>query len=207
MPASVSPRYLLEGAAHALEQCGLLLRDANLLYRSSSYASAVALAAFAQEELGRWKMLHDLRRKVLGGDSVTIKEIQTRCGDHVRKQEAGVMSVGVVGRHRHLHLRSIRWCPDRDPIGRPPMGFPEGVATSERFRAQNDCAALDDAEGGASHLQEGLAADDNGRSRPRFYGRTRSPASMSGSSTVMKPSRCKHSRTASVVASNSPFSL
>src|SRR5215831_14470228 len=93
MPASVSPRYLLEGAAYALEQCGLLLRDANLLYRSNSYASAVALAAFAQEELGRWKMLHDLRRKVLGGDSVTIKEIQTRCGDHVRKQEAGVMSV------------------------------------------------------------------------------------------------------------------
>jgi AbiV family abortive infection protein len=38
-------------------------------------------------------MLHDLRRKVLGGDSVTIKEIQTRCGDHVRKQEAGGMSV------------------------------------------------------------------------------------------------------------------
>jgi AbiV family abortive infection protein len=37
-------------------------------------------------------MLHDLRRKVVRGDSVTIKEIQTRWGDHVRKQEAGVMS-------------------------------------------------------------------------------------------------------------------
>jgi hypothetical protein len=49
MPASVSPEYLLEGAAYALEQCGLLLRDANLLYRNDSYASAVALAAFAQE--------------------------------------------------------------------------------------------------------------------------------------------------------------
>jgi len=62
MSASVSPQYLLEGAAYALEQCGLLLRDANLLYRSGSYASAVALAAFAQEELGRWKMLLDLNR-------------------------------------------------------------------------------------------------------------------------------------------------
>jgi AbiV family abortive infection protein len=90
---SVSPQYLLEGAAYALEQCGLLLRDANLLYERRSYASAVTLAAFAQEELGRWKMLHDLRRKVIRGDSVTIKEIQTRCGDHVRKQEAGGMSV------------------------------------------------------------------------------------------------------------------
>jgi AbiV family abortive infection protein len=90
--ASVSPKYLLEGAAYALEQCGLLLRDANLLYRNGSYASAVAVAAFAQEELGRWRILLDLRRKVLRGGSVTIKEIQTRCGDHVRKQEAGVMS-------------------------------------------------------------------------------------------------------------------
>jgi AbiV family abortive infection protein len=92
MPASVSHKYLLEGAAYALEQCGLLLRDANLLSQSGSYASAVALAAFAQEELGRWKMLRDLRTKVICGDSVTIKKIQTRCGDHVRKQEAGVMS-------------------------------------------------------------------------------------------------------------------
>jgi len=30
MPASVTPEYLLEGAACALEQCGLLLRDANV---------------------------------------------------------------------------------------------------------------------------------------------------------------------------------
>jgi hypothetical protein len=39
MPASVTPEYLLEDAAYALEQCGLLLRDANLLYQSGSYAS------------------------------------------------------------------------------------------------------------------------------------------------------------------------
>jgi AbiV family abortive infection protein len=96
MPAaSVTPEYLLEGAAYALEQCGLLLRDANLLYSNGSYASAVALAAFAQEELGRHSILLDLRRKVLRGGSVTIKEIQTRCGDHVRKQEAGVMSTAM----------------------------------------------------------------------------------------------------------------
>ena len=29
--ASVTSEYLLEGAAYALEQCGLLLRDANVL--------------------------------------------------------------------------------------------------------------------------------------------------------------------------------
>jgi AbiV family abortive infection protein len=93
MPASVSPKYLIEGAAYALEQCGLLLRDANLLYQNGSYASAAAVALFAQEELGRYQILLELRKKVVDGGSVTIKEIQTRCGDHVRKQEAGVMSV------------------------------------------------------------------------------------------------------------------
>jgi AbiV family abortive infection protein len=95
MPASVSPKYLLEGAAYSLEQCGLLIRDANLLYQNGSYASALALAAFAQEELGQCKMLNHLRTKVISGESVTIKEIQTRCGDHVRKQEAGMLSTSV----------------------------------------------------------------------------------------------------------------
>jgi len=94
MPAaSVTPEYLLEGAAYALEQCGLLLRDANLLYRSGSYASAVALALFAQEELGRWKILRKLRTQVLGGNRLTIKDIQDACGDHVRKQRAGALSI------------------------------------------------------------------------------------------------------------------
>jgi AbiV family abortive infection protein len=48
----VSPQHLLHGAVYALEQCGVLLRDANVLYRSESYANAVVLARFAQEELG-----------------------------------------------------------------------------------------------------------------------------------------------------------
>jgi AbiV family abortive infection protein len=106
MPASVSHKYLLEGAAYALEQCGLLLRDANLLYRNGSYASAVAVAAFAQEELGRWRILLDLQRKVLRGDRLTIKEIQTRCGDHVRKQEAAQMST-VMRAHRDSGLGKL----------------------------------------------------------------------------------------------------
>jgi AbiV family abortive infection protein len=89
---SVSPQYLQEGAVYALEQCGLLLRDANLLYRNGSYASAVALAAFAREELGRYGILLELRKKVLDGGHLTIKEIQDRCRDHVTKQEAGMLS-------------------------------------------------------------------------------------------------------------------
>jgi AbiV family abortive infection protein len=57
MPQPVSAGYLLHGAAYALEQCGLLLRDANILYRNGSYASVIVLAGFAREELGRFTTL------------------------------------------------------------------------------------------------------------------------------------------------------
>jgi hypothetical protein len=44
MPQPVSAAFLLKGTVYALEQCGLLLRDASILYRSRSYASAMTLA-------------------------------------------------------------------------------------------------------------------------------------------------------------------
>ncbi len=93
MPPAVTAQFLLEGAVYALEQCGLLLHDANILYRSGSYASAVALAALAREELGRWTILLDLRKKVLGGNHVTTTQIQEACENHVRKQSAGMKSI------------------------------------------------------------------------------------------------------------------
>jgi AbiV family abortive infection protein len=92
MSSPVTPQYLLEGAAYGLEQCGLLLRDANILYRSGSYANAVVLAAFAREELGRSTILFDLRRRALAGAQFTIKQVRERCDDHVTKQRAGMLS-------------------------------------------------------------------------------------------------------------------
>jgi AbiV family abortive infection protein len=89
MPSTITPQFLLEGAILALEQCGLLLHDANVLYRGGSYASAVVLTAFAREELGRYTILLDLRKEVLTGKEFTIEEIQDRCDDHVTKQQAG----------------------------------------------------------------------------------------------------------------------
>lgn len=93
MPDAVPADYVLKGAVYALEQCGVLLRDAALLYRSEAYASSVVLAAFAREALGQWKILLALREEVIGGKTVTIPEIKTRCGDHVQKQRAGMLSV------------------------------------------------------------------------------------------------------------------
>ena len=88
----VTPQYLLEGAAYALEQCGWLLRDANTLYKAGAYANAVVLASFAREELGRWTMLLDLRREVVGGKQLTVDDVKERCGDHVAKQKAAMLS-------------------------------------------------------------------------------------------------------------------
>jgi AbiV family abortive infection protein len=126
MPASVSPRYLLEGAAYALEQCGLLLRDANLLYRSSSYANAVAVGLFAREELGRYQILLELRKKVLNGDHLTIEEIQDRCRSHLRKQEAGMLSFvmrvtdtplgGILGTYLSVKQGSEEWKTAREQL-------------------------------------------------------------------------------------------
>ena len=48
MTEPATSEYLMKGAAYALEQCGLCLRDAALLYRGKSYADAVVLAAFAR---------------------------------------------------------------------------------------------------------------------------------------------------------------
>src|SRR5262245_9622839 len=93
MHSSTNPQYLLEGAVYALEQSGLLLRDANILYRNRTYASAVALAAFAREEMGRWRILLELRKRVVAGESITTEQVQAECDDHVTKQRAGMLSL------------------------------------------------------------------------------------------------------------------
>jgi AbiV family abortive infection protein len=89
---SATPEHLLRGAALALEQCGLLLGDAVCLYRNRSYASAVVMAAFAREELGRFRILRDFRQDVLNGLSVTSEQIIAACKDHVAKQSEGMFS-------------------------------------------------------------------------------------------------------------------
>jgi AbiV family abortive infection protein len=91
MPMSaVTPEYLVRGYALALEQCGRLLLDACALYERGSFANAVVLAAFAREELGRSQILLDLWRE---GSPVTVKQIEAKCVEHVKKQLAGMLSL------------------------------------------------------------------------------------------------------------------
>ena len=106
MPQPVSADYLLKGSVYALEQCGLLLRDANILYRSGSYASVIVLAAFGREELGHSATLLQWWREALGGKSFTLTDIQKR-QDHETKQKAGMLSSVMKGSRRVGELLPI----------------------------------------------------------------------------------------------------
>jgi AbiV family abortive infection protein len=91
---SVTLQYLLEGAAYALEQGGLLLHDSLLLYLNGKYASAIVMALFAREEVGRYNLLRDLRKEMVEkGRTVTVEDIRRTCDDHVAKQFRGQFGV------------------------------------------------------------------------------------------------------------------
>jgi AbiV family abortive infection protein len=79
MTTTVTAQFLLEGAAYAIEQCGRLLRTADLSFEHGDNATAYALALFAREELGRWTMLLDLRREVLAGKQFTAEQVNEEC--------------------------------------------------------------------------------------------------------------------------------
>jgi AbiV family abortive infection protein len=89
---SVAPDVLLRGAWYALEQCGHLLQNAVALHGGRAYASAVALALLGREELGRYRILLDLWRQVVGGKVVSVEDVRAACDDHVTKQREGQLS-------------------------------------------------------------------------------------------------------------------
>ena len=93
MSGSVTAQSLIRGAVYSLEHCGVLLGDAKVLYENGSYATALAVGAFAREELGRWRVLLKLRKQVLDGASLSVEDIREACNDHVRKQESGMTSL------------------------------------------------------------------------------------------------------------------
>lgn len=87
---SVSAQFLLEGAVYALEQAGLLLHDAHLLYKNQRYGSAIVMALYSREEIGRYHLIRQLRRKMIEtGNAVTVDDINEACDDHKKKQELG----------------------------------------------------------------------------------------------------------------------
>jgi len=131
-----SPRVtrsaLLEGAWFALEQCGRLLKDAGTLYSVGSYSSAVALAMFAREELGRHGILIEMWKRAAAGSPPTAEEIQKACDDHITKQREGQLSVTYRGR-----MDSQMGKASQQQMEHPP-GSPEFTKAQEMWEAFKD---------------------------------------------------------------------
>ena len=90
----VSAQFLLEGTSYALEQAGRLLHDAHLLYQTQRYGSAVVMALFSREEIGRYQLIRQLRKRMVEtGDVVTTEDIDRACDDHVTKQSLGQLGL------------------------------------------------------------------------------------------------------------------
>lgn len=111
--------FLLKGAVYALEQCGLLLHDAARLYEHGSFATAVAVGGFAREELGRHRLLRDKWQKLVQRrKSVTLKQIQGACADHVKKQEWGQIATVLRGSLNDRIGKLIRAAFEHEPGSR-----------------------------------------------------------------------------------------
>src|SRR5713226_355724 len=90
----VTVSVLLKGAWYALEQCGILLRDASVLYSAKAYPSAVALAMIGREELGKYRMLLEEWRKAEStGKLPAVEAIRALCADHIEKQKRAVLGL------------------------------------------------------------------------------------------------------------------
>jgi AbiV family abortive infection protein len=93
--ATVSPDLLLHRAWYALEQCGLLLCHAVVLYEEEGYPTAASLALLAHEELGKFKILLDLWRSALKGQPPTVDDVPSACEVHEQKQRKGQGGVSI----------------------------------------------------------------------------------------------------------------
>jgi AbiV family abortive infection protein len=93
----LTDQLLLEGAWHALAQAGRLLNSAATLYVAGDASTALAIAMFAREELGRSMLLRECAREVRGGKILSTKDVTKRCDSHVAKQAASAFSIVLRG--------------------------------------------------------------------------------------------------------------
>jgi AbiV family abortive infection protein len=93
MTTNIDEQTLLEGAWFALEQAGRLLGSATILFESGDCSTALAVAMFGREELGRSRLLRDCAREVCNGKLLTPDKIKRRCSDHVEKQKPATFHI------------------------------------------------------------------------------------------------------------------
>ena len=91
---TVTKDILFKGAWYAMEQCGLLLQHAVILHDAKAYSTAVTVALFAREELGRYKILLDFWERANGKrKNPTVDEIKNACDAHEEKQRRAQLSL------------------------------------------------------------------------------------------------------------------
>jgi len=95
MATNVDEQTLLEGSWWALEQAGRLLGSATMLFEGGDFSTALAVAMFGREELGRSRLLRDCAQEVRQGKSLQPHEITKRCNEHVRKQQASAFHIAL----------------------------------------------------------------------------------------------------------------
>ena len=88
----LSATDLLQGAVFAAEQASRLLYDALALDHQGRYSSAMALAVFSREEVGRASILLDCRKQALSSGSVSEHKVKRACDDHVGKLRRGQLT-------------------------------------------------------------------------------------------------------------------
>jgi AbiV family abortive infection protein len=91
----VSAVTLVRGAWYALEQAGRLLNSAAVLIDAGDPATALGVAMFGREEMGRYKILRKLASDVESGRVVSEDYVREACGDHEDKQQAAVHSTTI----------------------------------------------------------------------------------------------------------------
>jgi AbiV family abortive infection protein len=89
---AVTEQVLLQGAWYALEQAGRLLDDAVTLIDVGRFSTAIGVAMFGREELGRYRILRQLAIDVAKGRVMSVPDVQSRCEDHEDKQKAAILS-------------------------------------------------------------------------------------------------------------------
>ena len=80
------------GAWYALEQAGRLLVAAATIADSGDRVTAVVLAMFGREEIGRSKLLQDLAKYADSGHTLGPADVRKACDDHLKKQSAANLS-------------------------------------------------------------------------------------------------------------------
>ena len=86
---------LRQGAWYALEQAGRLLAAAVIIAGSGDRVTAVVLAMFGREEIGRSKILQVLATQVDAGASLSPADVRGASDDHIGKQTAGNLSTTI----------------------------------------------------------------------------------------------------------------